>query len=177
MEEVQLTSNKSFQVELSSDKNNLYSVMFNLNNSIEITANQIKGIIHKSFSNKYSFEEIRKNKYFLQFDTLEEILNELKERINNNKIIIKENEDNLIINIPLPSSKNKEIIFELKPIIKNNNDRFNELTDLIMKLNIEVNNIKNETKQLRDKYNNLENLKNEINDIKEKETRLANENI
>ena len=88
MEEVQLTSNESFQVELSSDKNNSYSVMFNLNNFIEITANQIKGIIHKSFSNKYSFEEIRINKYFLQFDTLEEILDELKERINDNKIII-----------------------------------------------------------------------------------------
>ena len=55
--------------------------MFNLNNFIEITANQIKGIIHKSFSNKYSFEEIRINKYFLQFDTLEEMLDELKERI------------------------------------------------------------------------------------------------
>ena len=44
--------------------------MFNLNNSIEITANQTNDII-QSFSNKYSFEEIRKNKYFLQFDTLE----------------------------------------------------------------------------------------------------------
>ena len=181
MEEVQSTSNQSFQVELSSDKNNSYSVMFNLNNSIEITANQTNDIIHKSFSNKYSFEEIRINKYFLQFDTLEEILNELKERINNNKIIIKENEDNLIINIPLPSSKNKEIIFELKSIIKNNNDRFNELTDLVMKLNTEMSNIKNETKILNEKYNNLENnktqLKNENNDIKEKETQLANENL
>jgi len=50
--------------------------MFNLNNSIEITANQIKDIIHKSFSSKYSFEQTRINKYFLQFDTLKEILNE-----------------------------------------------------------------------------------------------------
>ena len=163
-------------------------MIFNLNNnSIEITSDQINDIIHKSFSNKYSFEEIRKNKYFLQFDTLEEILDELKERINNNKIIIKENEDNLIINIPLPSSKNKEIIFELKRIIKGNNDRLNELTDLIMKLNTEINNIKIETKQLKDKCNNLENnnillkneniqLKKEINDMKEKETQLINEN-
>ena len=161
---------------------------FNLNDSIEITPNQIKGIIRKSFSSKYSFEQIRKNKYFLQFDTLEDIINELKERINNNKIIIKENEDNLIINIPLPSSKNKEIIFELKSIIKYNNDRFNELTDLLMKLNTEMSNIKNETKILNEKYNNLENnktqlknenmqLKNEISDIKEKETLLASENI
>ena len=140
--------------------------MINLNNSIEITANQTTDIIHRSFSSKYSFEEIRKNKYFLQFDTLEEILDELKERINNNKIIIKENEENLIINIPLPSSKNKEIIFELKPIIKTKNDRFNELTDLIMKLNTEVNNVKNENMQ----------LKKEINEVKVKEAQLINEN-
>ena len=183
MEEKSITRKKSFKVELLSDKNNLYSVIFNLDNSIEITANQTNNIIHKSFSSKYSFEEIRKNKYFLQFDILEEILDELKERLNNYKIIIKENEDNLIINIPLPSSKNKEIIFELKSITKNNKDRFNELTDLIMKLNTEINNIKNETKQLKDKYNNLENnevqlkneniqLKKEINDMKEKETQL-----
>ena len=195
MEETPITPKKSFKVELLSDKNNSYSVIFNLNNnSIEITANQTNDIIHKSFSNKYSFEEIRKNKYFLQFDTLEEILDELKERINNNKIIIKENEDNLIINIPLPSSKNKEIIFELKRIMKGNNDRVNELTDLIMKFNKEINNIKNETKQLKDKCNNMENneiqLKNEIiqlkhenvqlnkdiDEIKVKETQLINEN-
>ena len=32
MEEVQLTSEKSFQIELLSDKNNSYSLEFNLNN-------------------------------------------------------------------------------------------------------------------------------------------------
>ena len=181
------TQKKSFQIELASNKNNSYSVVFNLNNSIEITANQINGIIHKSFSSKYTFEEIRENKYFLQFDTLEEILDELKERINNKQLIIKENENNIFLNISLPSSKNKEIIFELKSIIKNNEERFNELTDLIMKLNTEINNIKNETKQLKDKYNNIENneiqlkneniqLKKEINDMKNKETQLINEN-
>ena len=65
MEEVQLTSEKSFQIELSSDKNNSYSIEFNLNNYIEITANQINNIIHKSYSSKYLFEEIRETKYFL----------------------------------------------------------------------------------------------------------------
>ena len=120
MEEVQLTSEKSFQIELSSDKNNSYSILFNLNNYIEITANQINNIIHKSYSNKYSFEEIRETKYFLQFDTFSEILDEIKVRIDENKITLKESENKLILNIPLPTSKSKEIIFELNPIIKNN---------------------------------------------------------
>ena len=165
MEEVQLTSEKSFQIELSSDKNNSYSIEFNLNNYIEITANQINNIIHKSYSNKYSFEGIREAKYFLQFDNLDEILDEIKDRIDNNKIILKENDNILILNIPLPDDQ--EIIFELNPIIKNNNDRLNELTDLIIKLNTEINNIKDEE---------IANLKREINDMKEKEVLLTNDN-
>ena len=165
MEEVQLTSEKSFQIELSSDKNNSYSIEFNLNNYIEITANQINNIIHKSYSNKYSFEEIREAKYFLQFDNLDEILDEIKDRIDNNKIILKENDNILILNIPLPDDQ--EIIFELNPIIKNNNDRLDELTDLIIKLNTEINNIKDEE---------IANLKREINDMKEKEVLLTNDN-
>ena len=143
MEEVQLTSEKSFQIELSSDKNNSYSLEFNLNNYIEIKANQINNIISKTYSNKYSFEEIRETKYFLQFDTFCEILDEIKVRIDENKITLKESENKLILNIPLPTSKSKEIIFELNPIIKNNDDRLNELTDLIIKLNTEINNIQN----------------------------------
>ena len=165
MEEVQLTSEKSFQIELSSDKNNSYSIEFNLNNYIEIIANQINNIIHKSYSNKYSFEGIREAKYFLQFDNLDEILDEIKDRIDNNKIILKENDNILILNIPLPDDQ--EIIFELNPIIKNNNDRLDELTDLIIKLNTEINNIKDEE---------IANLKREINDMKEKEVLLTNDN-
>ena len=165
MEEVQLTSEKSFQIELSSDKNNSYSIEFNLNNYIEITANQINNIIHKSYSNKFSFEEIREAKFFLKFDTFSEILDEIKDRIDNNKIILKENDNILILNIPLPDDQ--EIIFELNPIIKNNNDRLDELTDLIIKLNTEINNIKDEE---------IANLKREINDMKEKEVLLTNDN-
>ena len=181
MEKVQLTPEKSFKIELSSDKNNSYSLEFNLNNYIEITANQINNIIHKSYSNKYSFEEIRETKYFLQFDTFSEILDEIKDRIYNNKIILKENNNNLILNIPLPTSKNKEIIFELKPVIKNSNDRLNELTDLIMKLNTEINNIrteetanlKNENKQLNEENKQI---KKEIINMKNEEEQLINSN-
>ena len=116
MEEVQLTSEKSFKIELSSDKNNTYSLEFNLKNYIEITANQIHNIINKSYSNKYSLEEIQATKYFLKFNSFYDILDEIKDRINNNKIILKEKDNNLILNIPLP--ENEEIIFELKPFIK-----------------------------------------------------------
>ena len=99
MDEAPLTLEKAFQLELLSDKNNSYSLEFSLNSCIEIIANQINNIINKSYSNKYSFEEIRETKYFLQFDTFSEILDEIKDRINNNKIIIKENDSKLILNL------------------------------------------------------------------------------
>jgi len=77
MEEVLLTQEKSFQIELSSDKNNSYSLEFKfiLNNYIEIISNQIKNIINKSFSSKYSFEEIRENAANLVVFLLQNIQN------------------------------------------------------------------------------------------------------
>jgi len=171
MEEVQLTSEKLFQIELSSDKNNSYSIEFILNSYIEIIANQINNKINRSYSNKYSFEDIRETKYFLQFNTFSEILDEIKVRIEENKIIINENENKLILNIPLQN--NQEIIFELNPIIKNNNDRLNELTDLIIKLNTEINNVKNENKQLNEENKQT---KTEINNMKNNEVLLMKSN-
>ena len=138
MDENIITSEKSFQIELKSNSNNSYSIIFNLNNSIEIISNQINGLINKSYSSKYSFEEIRENNYFLRFNSIIEIFDEIKDRIFNNKVLLKENENRLIINLPLP--ENKEIIFELQSIIKNNIERLNELTNLIIKLNSQMNN-------------------------------------
>ena len=109
---VEIDSEKSFNKELKTDKNNSYSVSFTLNESIEIVAEQINDIINKSFSSKYSIKEMRENKYFLKFKSLNEIFDEIKDRIYNNNIIIKENENNLMIYIPLPQKQ--EFIFELK---------------------------------------------------------------
>ena len=71
MEEVQLTSEKSFKIELSSDKNNSYSLEFYLSDNIEITANQINNIIHSSYKNNYPLKDIQEKKYFSQFDNLD----------------------------------------------------------------------------------------------------------
>ena len=117
----QLTEGKSFKKELKTDKNNTYLITFTLGNSLEIEANQVNDLITKSFSNKFSFHDIRTNRYFLQFETLIEIFDELNEIIKNDKISIEESENNFKIKVLLPGHKNKEIIFELR--IKNKNDK------------------------------------------------------
>ena len=171
MEEVEINTEQLTEIELKSDKNNTYLIEFSLNNSFSIIAKLINNNIHKSFSNIYSLEEIRKNKYFLKYNNISDIFNELTNIIYDNKILLKENENNLIINISLP--KNQEIIFELKLNKKNNKNNSDELID---KLNKELNEVKNENiklkkeiKQLKEriniynkKYNNIYDLDSNI---------------
>ena len=87
---VEIDSEKSFNKELKTDKNNSYSLSLSLtlNESIEIVAEQINNIIPKSFSSIYSIEEIGINKYFSKFKSLNAIFDEIKDRIYNNNIII-----------------------------------------------------------------------------------------
>ena len=101
----------------------------------------------------------------MQFDSLKEIFDELKERINNNKITIEENENNLKINIQLPTSKNKEIIFELNPINKNDSEKIRDLTQLVLKQNKEIYDLKSKIIKLETKEMQLNK---ELNDLKEK---------
>ena len=177
-EEVEINSEKSFELKLTTEKNDTYLVKFTLENNIEITVNQINGIINKSYCAKYSFEEIRENKYFSKYNNIVEIFDEIKEKIYDNKIVIKENENKIYINLLL--IENEKMIFELIPIVKNNNESFNELTNLIIKLNTEINNSNEKIKNLKNEVNQLNNenitIKNEIKDIKEREIQLKNEN-
>ena len=48
-DEVEIDSEKTFEIELTSDKNNSYKVIFTLDNYIKITANRINDIIHNLF--------------------------------------------------------------------------------------------------------------------------------
>jgi len=68
----------------------------------------------------------------LYFDDLQEICEELQNRISEEKnITLLEETNSIIISISLPSSKIKEINFELKEIIKSDKDLIKELTSLI----------------------------------------------
>ena len=168
----QLTEGKSFKKELKTDKNNTYLITFILENSLEIEANQINDLITKSFSDKFSFNDIRANRYFLQFETLNEIFDELNEIIKNDKITVEENENDFKIKVLLPAHKNKEIIFELKIKNKKENEKINDLTQLVIKENKEMTEMKNEINQLKEENTNL---KNEVDNLKKEDTKLKNE--
>ena len=174
----QLAEGKTFQKEFQTNTINTHLIDFSLSNELIIGANQIG--IKKSFMNKYTFDDIRKNKYFLQFDNLNETFDELHEIIKNknNNISIEENENNLNIKIPLPSHKNKELNLQLNQVNKKVNQKLKELNQIIIKQNKDINDLKNEITQLKQKNSKLElkyeNLKKEKNKFKDEEKKINN---
>jgi len=177
MEEVQTVQCESdkksgfnLEIDIKSDKNNIYSLILNTDaySCLNIKATQKNDLFKKSFLNKFSVDEIKENKYFFMFDDLKEICNEISERIKKKEIKLIENLDGLNFIISLPSTKIKEIKFELKEEEKNDKDKINNLNELILKLKEEINEIKiNHNKEINELKNIIKNQNREINEMKE----------
>ena len=147
--------NFEIKKEVLSDKNTKFYLFLNANNYSELCIKAIKeDLIQRIYSNKFSVNTIKENKYFIQFDDLKEICEEISERVEKEKITLIEETNSVIISIPLPSSKIKEIVFELKEDEKSDKEIIKEL----MKL---VNEQKNEITNLKAELNELNNFKKE----------------
>ena len=96
--------------------------------------------------NSFSINAIQQNKYFFQFDDLKEICAELDVRLKEEKISLFEETDSLRISIPLPSSKIKEIIFELKEDKKSDKRDKDIIKELVNIVRVQ----KEEIKKLRE---------------------------
>ena len=149
-----LQNNIQFKIEkkIISDKNNEFLVLFQSqsNSEIFIEALQSNNLFQKVYSNIFPIEKIKKNKYFYQFDNLKEICEELTERIEKEVISLNEKNTCIILSIPLPSSKIKEIIFELNEYAKKNDKQIiDEITLLINKQKNDIANINKDIKELK----------------------------
>ena len=71
----------------------------------------------------------RNNKYFIKFDNLNEIYEELCSLLDNSKIF--EETHKILLYIPLNDTKIKEIIFELNENEKNEKEKIEELFSII----------------------------------------------
>lgn len=140
--------------EVISNNNLKYLLFFKAENSRELTIKAINedDFIKNIFVNNFSVDKIKENKYFIQFDDLKEICEELTERINKENITIIEETNFIIISIPLPSSKIKEIVFELKQDENNDKEIIKDLIKLVKKQNNELNELKKEISLLLKNY-------------------------
>ena len=156
--------NLSFETEIISDKNIKYLLTLKLQNycCLNISAKKIDDSIYPLiYLNNFTIEKIKENKYFLQFDNLEEIYSELSEKIKNEKILLIENNNSLKISIPLHSTKIKEANFELYVEKIKEEQKYDKIISL---LNIQNKKI-NELKEKNDKYEDLINKLEEKNKI------------
>lgn len=162
-----------FEKELISNKNSKYLVILkaedysNLIISSKILDNSI---FPKVFINNYTTEKIKENKYFIQFDNLKEICDEILERIKNEKISLTENPKSLIISIPLNTTKIKEITFELFENEINKSEKIDKILSLIEAQNKEINYLKEKNKEFENLFNENKNIinlqKNQISELK-----------
>ena len=132
-------------------------------------------IIPKIYEGIISQEEIQKNRYFLQFDTMAEILEEIIMKTEKEIPKVREEHDNLILEIFLFSAKFKQIEFILKPKSKSSEDKFKDLYDIVTELKKEnselkqeINNLKNEIVQFKEQIKILIDFKNRIEEEKKR---------
>lgn len=155
--------------EASSDKGNKYLITFyaEANNNLLITAKKNSDILNKFFSNKFSVEKIKENKYMNMYDDLKEICTELSEIIKSKSLNLIEEDKSLIISVPLPNVKIKEIIFDLNENPINENDDTNELKTLVLELKKENELLKKEINEIKTEFkkeiDNLINITNNQN--------------
>ena len=133
----------------------------------------MNGLFKNTFSNNFDIRKIQENRYFNQFESINEIFIELSERINTNKITLKENDNNVIICIELPSTKFREVIFQLNEIKKTEKEKINDLINLVKEQNEEIISLKNDVNDLKDKLNILWKEREEREKEKEKELYIS----
>ena len=158
-----------------SSKNNKYEL--NLSNNSNLLLIQIKSndiIPMKIYEKTYSLEELKKNKYFLIFDDIDEIILQLNILLKNEGILLIEETNDIIIIIPIKNNvKIKEIMFKIDLKEKNTIETINELGEIINNYVKIIKKFENEKNELKDKVNNIEK---ENNELKNKVQNLEKEN-
>lgn len=194
MEEVPSINSNNIKAKANINANNLTLTSNNGNSfNIEISYNNFLLIIKsydskKDLKNEYicfsSIDEIKKTKYFLQFDNIKEIYDELLFIINENKnsVSINEKDNYLELIFKLKNSKNEQIIFKLEKendlsltnyiILKENFSALtievNQIKDKILILEKDNFELKKENFELKKEIESIKNIlikKNEINNL------------
>ena len=152
MEQAQITQitekakeikNKEKTITITSNKNNLYEIkLINEIAYLLIKASNNNSLQALKFEEIFSLEYIKKNPFFSYFESIDEILEEIFSLLDNKKVNLIEESEQIDLIIQLPVHKIKEIKFSLKQSEKSDKDKFNELYDIIRNLKEENNNLK-----------------------------------
>jgi hypothetical protein len=157
---------KTKNIELNYNNQNF---TINLSYSTKLKISIINSIEKRiTYSKEYSLEQIKDiNKYFLMCETINDVIGELTNNINDNTVISYQ-DNNLILKILLPCNKNKEAKFILNKEKKSLEDEIIFLNEIIKEQNIKIENQEKDILSLKEKMSKLEEkieLLGKINDI------------
>ena len=128
-------------------------IIFRLNlieNNLKISTEIKESLIHQIYEGIFSKKEIQNNKYFLKFDTMNEITDELVLKSKSESPKVSKEIECLSLKISLSPPEFKDIEFILKPKRKSNEDKFKELYDIVTELKQENTDLKINLKKLND---------------------------
>ena len=183
MEDIPTQKEKEKEFTLISNKNHSFSINIkSLNSSIQMIGSFKEEHITQTYKIDLSFEELKKNnKYFILYETIDEIYEDITLLMNKNQTKLIEENDSIKIIIPLESVKFKEISFSLNKQIKSDKELVQDLLSLVNELQKEMKDIKEENKNLKSKINILESyiplLEEYKKDKKEKEEKCFIKNL
>jgi len=165
---------------IKSDKNNIFEIkILKTFQYILLEAKKLKTNILNIYYSENDIERIKKNNYFLKFDNLNDIYDEIINLMNKNNPNLIEDSNKLLLSIPLSASNIKEIILEINEKEKSDKEKLKELYEMINNLKLIYN---NEIKELSNKVQSQKNIIqeqnnkiNELNNIVEKQNEQIDE--
>ena len=171
MEEESISNNDKNQkiFKIISDKENEYIVTFK---NIESTSLLIEAQLDDEndenyFEAEFTLDEIKENKAFLSYDTIDEILEELFPLIDEDKIhFIEEEGNNIKIIFDLPLKKYQSLEFLLSEKKETRDEKIDKLYNIIIAQN----------KEIKDLKSNLNEVMNFLKILDEKISNIDNEN-
>ncbi len=159
-----LKSEKTYKI--ISDKNNSFSITFkNLVSSIEIYAYFQDEILKHIYNHKFTLDSLKKNnKYFLLFESIDEIYDDLILLLDKNQTKILEDTNFISISIPIESLKIKEILFVINELEKNDNEKMQEIFSLILEMKTEIKKLNEDNKKLNEEIKKLNEDNKQLNE-------------
>ena len=172
--EIKELRNKEKKFEIKSNKNKLFNICFlNQGNSLLISALYNDEFSEFIFEKKFNLSEIQKVKLFTLYSNIDECLDEIFEGIDSGKCIVNEENNYIILNVPLMNKKYNEIKFKIDEKEKNDKEKYEELYKFSINLKKENSFYKNEVNQLKEEIQNLKLL---FENLSEKVQKLEKEN-
>ena len=129
---------KSFNIKSDKEHDFSISISTEISNCLLIKGKYKDNLTFHNYSSMKKIDDIKKNKYFLIFDNIEEIFNELSNLIDSSKPSVIEETNKFLLSIPLPTTKIKEIIFEINEEEKSDKEKIAELYLIISNLKEQI---------------------------------------